>query len=142
VLTVRASPNPASPAHTPDPVTPADSVPSGIIPSTESVMTIDSYYTADVPSVMSIAAATEGGSTLRAITPTPMPTVHRFTLIKPGAKRLSSPSTTLSDASWGPLEFFTSGLLGGGAKCDMCAKRLGRKLVLECDDCGLKYVSA
>ncbi|KAI0027497.1 kinase-like domain-containing protein [Vararia minispora EC-137] len=138
VLTVRASPNLVSPAHTPGSVTPADSVPSHILPSAESVMTIDSYYTAGAPSAMSIAAATEGGSTLRAVTPTPAPAVHRFTLIRPGAKRSTSPSTTLGDSSWGPLEFFTSGLLGGGAKCDICAKRLGRKLVLECDDCGLK----
>ncbi|KAH9021122.1 hypothetical protein EDB83DRAFT_2527823 [Lactarius deliciosus] len=44
--------------------------------------------------------------------------------------------------SWSALDlFFASGLLpggGGGAKCDICAKRLGRKAALECDDCGLR----
>jgi len=137
VLTVRASPNPASPLHTPGPETPIDSAPSSIIAATASIATIDSYYTASTPSALSVAAATEGGSTLRAPTPTTAPAVHRFTLIRPGAKRLTSP-TSLGDSGWGPLEFFTSGLLGGGAKCDICAKRLGRKPVLECDDCGLK----
>ncbi|THH16284.1 hypothetical protein EW146_g4321 [Bondarzewia mesenterica] len=106
-------------------------------PNTASLFSIDSYYTA--PSVgASIAAATEGGSTIRSIAPA---LVHRFTLIKPGAKRRSgnhSPNVA-SEVGWGPLDFFfTSGLLLGGAKCDICMKRLGRKPVLECDDCGLR----
>ena len=45
-------------------------------------------------------------------------------------------------------EFFRSGLLGSTAKakaqqaaeCDVCGKRLGKKAVLECDDCGMKCV--
>jgi LIM domain kinase 1 len=54
-----------------------------------------------------------------------------------------NPPTTSSSGShgWSALDyfFFASGLLpGGGAKCDICSKRLGRKAVLECDDCGLR----
>ncbi|KAF8584461.1 kinase-like protein [Ramaria rubella] len=49
--------------------------------------------------------------------------LHRFTLIKPGAK----PHL---------IFFFSSGLLV--ARCDLCTKRLGWKPVLECDDCGLR----
>ena len=83
--------------------------------------------------------------------------VHRFTLIKPGtmAKRPTSASggdggcgpqqrhqqQTTSTHGWSALDFFfASGLLqrGGGAKCDVCTRRLGRKAVLECDDCGLR----
>lgn len=102
-----------------------------------------SYFTASEEA--SIAAATEGGSSLQ---------VHRFTLIKLGltTKRLASsgagaggknPPTTASSTThgWSALDyfFFASGLLpGGGAKCDICTKRLGRKAVLECDDCGLR----
>lgn len=100
-----------------------------------------SYFTASEEA--SIAAATEGGSSLQ---------VHRFTLIKLGltTKRLASsatgaggknPPTSSSTTGWSALDyfFFASGLLpGGGAKCDICAKRLGRKAVLECDDCGLR----
>jgi LIM domain kinase 1 len=104
-------------------------------------MSAASYFTASEEA--SIAAATEGGSSLQ---------VHRFTLIKlgltakrvttstggAGGKHLSGSSTT---NGWSALDyfFFASGLLpGGGAKCDICAKRLGRKAVLECDDCGLR----
>jgi LIM domain kinase 1 len=80
--------------------------------------------------------------------------VHRFTLIKLGmttkTKRLTSSAaggkhhhapTTSTTHGWSALDyfFFASGLLpGGGAKCDICTKRLGRKAVLECDDCGLR----
>ena len=96
---------------------------------------------------MSLANATEGGSTIRGSTTIPM--VHRFTLIKPGSKRGGggreshgvhsrgqSPSRS-TEALWSPLElFFSSTLLS--AKCDVCAKRLGWKPVLECDDCGMR----
>lgn len=97
----------------------------------------------------SIAGATEGGSTIRSTVAPGM--VHRFTLIKPGAKKGSisidgnasgttNPTHHHVVESWGPLDFFfTSGLLGG-AKCDICGKRLGKKPVLECDDCGLRCV--
>ena len=76
--------------------------------------------------------------------------MHRFTLIKLGmsTKRPSSTGgkqahqhTTSTSHGWSALDyfFFASGLLpGGGAKCDICTKRLGRKAVLECDDCGLR----
>ena len=102
-------------------------------------MSAASYFTASEE--VSIAAATEGGSSLH---------VHRFTLIKLGmtAKRLSSAGgkhahqpTASTSHGWSALDyfFFASGLLpGGGAKCDICTKRLGRKAVLECDDCGLR----
>ncbi|KAF8525571.1 TKL/LISK/LISK-DD1 protein kinase [Hysterangium stoloniferum] len=121
-----------------------------------SLITIDSFHTAN-GSLISIAGATEGGSTIRAPsiatsttharTTTP-PLLHRFTLIKPGAKRagLSSPSRNASpgpnsrstgSSSWSPFHFFfTSGLLS--ARCDICGQRLGWKSVLECDDCGIR----
>jgi LIM domain kinase 1 len=50
-----------------------------------SAITIDSYRTAN--SNLSIAAATEGGSTIR-VSPSAM--VHRFTLIKTGARKAST----------------------------------------------------
>ena len=85
---------------------------------------------------MSVANATEGGSTIRG---SAIPMVHRFTLIKPGTKRGAGGrgEEPQSEGSWNPLElFFSSTLLS--AKCDVCAKRLGWKPVLECDDCGMK----
>jgi LIM domain kinase 1 len=93
--------------------------------------------------------ATEGGSTIRSLHGNyTAPLVHRFSLLKPGAKRGSSGavSPTRSNGNgngevtgWNPLDlFFSSGLLV--AKCDICAKRLGWKPVLECDDCGLRLV--
>lgn len=130
MLTIRASPNPASPTH--------EHEPTGI---TASAITIDSYATA--ASSLSIAAATEGGSTIRMA---PSTLVHRFTLIKPGAKRpTSNPTNTprspkekeKDEAGWSPFDFFfSSGLLA--AKCDVCTKRIGWKPCLECDDCGLR----
>ncbi|KAG8908248.1 hypothetical protein FRB99_008313 [Tulasnella sp. 403] len=141
--------------------------PEGIIPvipqSADSLLSIDSYHTAKgLPSVMapSIAAATEG-STMSAISASPSAMHHRFTLIKPGAKRSNSSNPTAaaanhvgsSDSSvnspvsntpttavWSPFDFFffTGGLGAFGAKCDLCGKRLGFKAILECDDCGLR----
>lgn len=90
-------------------------------------------------SSISTTAATEGGSTIRS---TPSALVHRFTLLKPGAKRSSgniSPPrrSTPGEAGWNPFErIFSSGLLT--AKCDVCTKRIGWKPALECDDCGLR----
>ncbi|KAH9922313.1 kinase-like protein [Epithele typhae] len=133
ILTVRAPPSPngsddlvghplAVGAHAPTPTT------------TDSMLSIESYHTAS-SSIMSIAAATEGGSTMRGST---IPMVHRFTLLKPGTKRGSGTEKELQlESTWNPLElFFSSTLLS--AKCDVCAKRLGWKPVLECDDCGMK----
>lgn len=151
ILTIRASPNPSGPAaarpHPPDGY------------NSESAFTIDTYRTAHSSIAPSTAAATEGGSTIRRM---PSTLVHRFTLLKPGAKRNGgtastppqrppppqrpipsqrslSPQRPLSpDAAWNPFELiFSSGLLT--SKCDICNKRLGWKPVLECDDCGLRY---
>lgn len=133
ILTIRASPNPSVPATAARPHSPDDYNP-------ESAFTIDSYRTAHSSIAPSSAAATEGGSTVRG---RPSTLVHRFTLLKPGAKRnggtASPPQRPLStDAAWNPFELiFSSGLLT--AKCDICNKRLGWKPVLECDDCGLRY---
>ncbi|KAL4245640.1 non-specific serine/threonine protein kinase [Abortiporus biennis] len=146
ILTIRPSPNPngsddltnrplATGAHAPTP--------------TDSLISIESYHTASSSSIMnpSIAAATEGGSSIYGSTSSTLPLVHRFTLIKPGAKKntiadarggsISPPRLPTADSIWNPLDFFfTSTLLG--AKCDICAKRIGWKPVLECDDCGLR----
>ncbi|OSX57946.1 hypothetical protein POSPLADRAFT_1076094 [Postia placenta MAD-698-R-SB12] len=134
ILTVRPSPAADPPPSGANEVTPA-----------ESLLSIESYYTATASSLaeLSIAAATEGGSTIRSSN---LPLVHRFSLLKPGAKRTSangsrsrSASPPSGDMLWNrnPLEFiFSSTLLA--AKCDVCSKRLGWKPVLECDDCGLR----
>ncbi|KAI0668857.1 kinase-like protein [Trametes maxima] len=153
ILTIRPSPNPngsddltsrplATGAHGPTPTTTTMPTP------TESMLSIDSFHTASSSSAIapSIANATEGGSTIRGST---IPMVHRFTLIKPGSKRetrsgkekdvtgRSASPTRSAENLWSPLElFFSSTLLS--AKCDVCAKRLGWKPVLECDDCGMK----
>jgi LIM domain kinase 1 len=124
--------------------------------TTNSMLSIDSFHTAQALSTISTAAATEGGSTIQTL-----PLVHRFTLIKPGVKKTSVGGIGARNGSppsagrlhsrgngnvgsqephvvgWNPLDlFFSSGLLG--AKCDLCLKRLGWKPVLECDDCGLR----
>ncbi|KIY61749.1 kinase-like protein [Cylindrobasidium torrendii FP15055 ss-10] len=109
--------------------------------SAMSIDSFDSYHTA-VSSEISSAYATEGGSTIRSLHGNYVaPLVHRFTLLKPGAKPsgASTPKrhSSSAESSWNPLDIiFSSGLLT--AKCDVCAKRLGWKPVLECDDCGLK----
>ncbi|KAG8773721.1 hypothetical protein FRC19_006544 [Serendipita sp. 401] len=114
-----------------------------------SVSTIGTIGTA------SIAAATEGGSTVRSEI---IGGLHRFTLIKPGGTNTTKsmvgkgksqasqrPSAQPSShSSWSPFEFFFSSGFGFGgsaakaAKCDLCGKRLGWKPCLECDDCGLR----
>ena len=109
---------------------------------TDSLISIETYHTAH-SSIVSTAAATEGGSSIRSI-----PMVHRFTLLKPGAKRPAATATNglgsasmikTVEAGWNPLDlFFSSALLV--TKCDICMKRLGWKPVLECDDCGLRFV--
>jgi len=98
---------------------------------------VETFQTAH--SSISTTAATEGGSTIRSL---PSTLVHRFTLLKPGAKRSSdsvSPPqrSPPGEGGWNPFErIFTSGLLT--VKCDICTKRIGWKPVLECDDCGLR----
>lgn len=164
VLTVRPSPDPNSIPTAVLPPSP-DSTQSAIAEGTKlpvhhvhettdvigisslmSIASIDTYHTIPrtVSSVISSTCATEGGSTIRSIYGNFVPPlVHRFTLLKPGAKRdgPSGPGDggTAATASWNPLElFFSSGLLM--VKCDLCGKRLGWKPVLECDDCGLRFV--
>ena len=158
---MRVSPNPAN--------QPAVSVTTDTPEPTDSMISIDSFHTASGDSVLSLAGATEGGSTLRALPDvdgngdtarprsnglnlgypstnpsSPMALLHRFTLIKPGAKRSTSGSPNMGASApldiaptWSPFDFFfSSGLLV--ARCDLCTKRLGWKPVLECDDCGLR----
>ena len=102
-----------------------------------SAFSVGSFETAH--SSISTTAATEGGSTIRSV---PSMLVHRFTLLKPGAKRSSGSALPPQrpppgEVGWNPFELiFTSGLLT--AKCDICTKRIGWKPVLECDDCGLR----
>lgn len=102
-----------------------------------SAFSVATFQTAH--SLISTTAATEGGSTIRSV---PSTLVHRFTLLKPGAKRSSgniSPSrrSPPGEVGWNPFErIFSSGLLT--TKCDICTKRIGWKPVLECDDCGLR----
>ncbi|KAI0056860.1 kinase-like protein [Artomyces pyxidatus] len=152
ILTIRANGATAAPAPDPSPPAPTPAAPTDAhhaqpsgahhaapsedhhIEPSASVLTIDSYFTAP-SSGASIAAATEGGSTIRSL---PHALVHRFSLIKPGARRQSGAASPGSEALWGPFDFFFSSGLLGGAKCDICSKRLGRKPVLECDDCGLR----
>ncbi|KAJ7058119.1 kinase-like domain-containing protein [Mycena amicta] len=150
ILTVRASPDPN---ETPAPVLPAAdhsrllSQPDPLSGSIMSIASLDSYHTAHSVSAISTTYATEGGSTIRSLHGNyTAPLVHRFTLIKPGAKpRKSGSNGTVSPTGsggneptgWNPLDlFFSSGLLV--SKCDICLKRLGWKPVLECDDCGLR----
>ncbi|KAJ7141868.1 kinase-like domain-containing protein [Mycena crocata] len=153
ILTVRASPNPN---ETPDPIlpstprirSPSEDSDDPLTGSILSIASLDSYHTAHSVSAISSAFATEGGSTIRSLHGNyTAPLVHRFTLIKPGAKPKKSGSNgTVSPTGstgngevtgWNPLDlFFSSGLLV--AKCDICTKRLGWKPVLECDDCGLR----
>ena len=98
----------------------------------------------------SIAGATEGSTMTHdgAVEASPS-YIHRFTLIKPGSGRKASisvspggrgasPPPPEQAPGWSPFEFFFSS--GMGAKCDLCSKRLGWgwKVVLECDDCGMR----
>ncbi|KAF9011083.1 kinase-like domain-containing protein [Cyathus striatus] len=110
-----------------------------------SIGSMDTYHT--VPdsgsSFISSALATEGGSTIRSLHDAQL-LVHRFTLLKPGAKpkkASGNASPQFAEGSWNPLDlFFSSGLLV--TKCDLCTKRIGWKPVLECDDCGLRCASS
>ncbi|KAL4077471.1 kinase-like domain-containing protein [Scleroderma citrinum] len=129
VLTIKPK---LDPNNTPDPIilgtaSLADSSALAGIDSILSVQTNFSYRTAH-----STTMATEGHSSVQAVH-----TLHRFTLIRPGTKR--SPAGRCFEGGWNPFElFFPNGLLG--QKCDICAKRIGWKPVLECDDCGLRWV--
>jgi LIM domain kinase 1 len=142
ILTIR------SPPQTPDVEALTQVSPPNNLPSSDSVLSIESYHTASSSmSSISSANATQGGSTIHAA---PSTHIHRFTLIKLGAKkhgidevpkyRLNSegPSSAGGEQNWSPFGFFFSSALA--AKCDLCTKRLGRKPVLECDDCGLRCV--
>ncbi|KAK7035375.1 hypothetical protein VNI00_011906 [Paramarasmius palmivorus] len=172
ILTIRPSPDPNATA---EPILPGENhSPAGSTNTAKSISTImaqhpeggedllgtssilsidsmDSYHTAaGHSSIISTALATEGGSTIRSLHGNyASPLVHRFTLIKPGAKptkksnsgTISPPEVAAAPAAgmagWNPFDlFFSSGLLV--QKCDICMKRLGWKPVLECDDCGLK----
>ena len=168
VLTVKASPNvnhpilPATPPSTAPSLGPCNI--SSYHPNTRndgndfltdslmSIASLNSYCTAASSSVMSSTYVTEGGrSPIRSLHGNYVaPLVHRFTLLKPGKPRRNSGSVSPTGCGkagspeptatgWNPFEmFFSSGLLIG--KCDLCNKRLGWKPVLECDDCGLRYV--
>ncbi|KAJ6619017.1 kinase-like domain-containing protein [Mycena sp. CBHHK59/15] len=153
ILTVRASPNPNETSVPVLPTTPrtrslSESENDPLSGSILSIASLDSYHTAVSASAISSAFATEGGSTIRSLHGNyTAPLVHRFTLLKPGAKPKKAGSNgTVSPTwsggngevtGWNPLDlFFSSGLLV--AKCDICTKRLGWKPVLECDDCGLR----
>jgi LIM domain kinase 1 len=179
ILTVRPSPNLANQPKPAEETKPGGhneqeqelmGQPSIATLTTDSRLSTNSFHTAHTPSVMfdldtvSIAGATEGGSTVRSEI---IGGLHRFTLIKPGniSNKLSKGSTQSPTAStsWSPFQFFFSsfvsskgssgnaskvssgGIAGKGstaaAKCDLCHKRLGWKPVLECDDCGLRSAS-
>ncbi|EGO02870.1 hypothetical protein SERLA73DRAFT_84743 [Serpula lacrymans var. lacrymans S7.3] len=133
ILTVRPSPdlNGAACPVTPGLISTEDSMPTA---TTDSRLSVQTYHTAHSSVLASIAAATEGNSSIRSL-----PLVHRFTLLKPGTKRTSGNTSPARNAEggWNPLDlFFSSGLLV--QKCDVCTKRIGWKPVLECDDCGLR----
>ncbi|KAI6017867.1 kinase-like domain-containing protein [Pisolithus marmoratus] len=145
VLTIKpmqdpnATPDPVLPG-TPPSTPPDSSVPPELTHSTHSVQTNYTYRTAHT-STPSSAAAMRGHSSIQATH-----TLHRFTLIKSGAKRAPNNVTPSAGGrhhgeggggGWNPLEIlFVNGLLG--YKCDICMKRIGWKPILECDDCGLR----
>ncbi|KAJ3770517.1 kinase-like domain-containing protein [Lentinula raphanica] len=163
ILTIRASPDPNA---TTNPVLPgSDHSPEASTIMAEhpasgsdllghssilSIDSLDSYHTAAGSSIISSTRATEGGSTVKSLHGNfTAPLVHRFTILKPGAKPTkksnSGNSTPPSNASaaepvigWNPFDLiFSSGSLV--SKCDICSKRFGPwKPILECDDCGLK----
>lgn len=141
ILTIR--PNP----RVPDDHDASPPAAAGTLSTTESAISMDSYHTASSSILtMSVAGATEGGSTIRSSN---IPLLHRFTLIKPGVKRgvsgssqngsRSPPRYAVTESVWNPLEFIFNGT-SLGAKCDVCIKRLGWRPMLECDDCGLRCV--
>ncbi|KAI6142941.1 kinase-like domain-containing protein [Pisolithus tinctorius] len=137
VLTIKPMQDPnATPDPLPPDITSSSPSDSSAIPpepthSTHSVQTNYTYRTAHT-STPSIAVATRGHSSIQAIH-----TLHRFTLIKPGAKRAPNATSSPGGGGWNPLEIlFGNGLLG--YKCDICMKRIGWKPILECDDCGLR----
>jgi LIM domain kinase 1 len=115
-----------------------------------SIDSLDSYHTAaGESSIISSAMATEGGSTIKSLHGNyTSPLVHRFSILKPGAKPSKKPSSDSAAPTtapvpepligWNPFDlFFSSGSLA--TKCDICSKRFGPwKPILECDDCGLK----
>lgn len=132
VLTIRPA---LDPNGTAEPTTPGASLTdnSNTPTNSDSIMSAQSYQTAQ-SSIQCSTTATKGHSSIDS-----PPMLHRFTLLRPGAKRTSrsvSP-TRHADGGWNPLELiFSSGLLV--QKCDICSKRIGWKPILECDDCGLR----
>ncbi len=75
--------------------------------------------------------------------------LHRFSLVKSGKRTEGISSLGASSNAvvaghehsvWSPLDLFFGNGWGMCGKCDLCAKRLGWKPVLECDDCGLRCV--
>ncbi|KAG1823017.1 kinase-like domain-containing protein [Suillus variegatus] len=126
IITIRPA---LDPNGTAEPTTPGSNTPT----SSDSIMSVQSYQTAQ-SSIQCSITATKGHSSIGS-----PPMLHRFTLLKPGIKRTSgsvSP-TRHADGGWNPLELiFSSGLLV--QKCDICSKRIGWKPVLQCDDCGLR----
>ncbi len=161
VLTLRRDSLPVQAASPPD----ASAGQPDLPPSADSLLSIDTYHTAkglgSVMSVMapSIAAATEGGSILSSTSNAALH--HRFTLIKPGAKKSGSVAAVAQGAAsselangkenvgmaasqstpgWSPFDlfFFSGGLGSFNHKCDLCGKRIGWKPSLECDDCGYR----
>ncbi|KAJ4500603.1 TKL/LISK/LISK-DD1 protein kinase [Lentinula lateritia] len=160
ILTIRASPDPNAinnqvlpgSDHSPEASTimaehPANGSDLLGHSSILSIDSLDSYHTAAGSSIISSTMATEGGSTIKSLHGNySAPLVHRFTILKPGAKptKKSGNSTPPTNApvaeplSWNPFDLFFS---GGSlvSKCDVCSKRFGPwKPILECDDCGLK----
>ncbi|KIK56187.1 hypothetical protein GYMLUDRAFT_47402 [Collybiopsis luxurians FD-317 M1] len=158
ILTIRASPDPNA---TPEPVLPASANPSTIMAehpengsdllghsSILSIDSLDSYHTA-AGSAISSAMATEGGSTIRSLHGNyTSPLVHRFSILKPGAKptkkgvngTATPPNAPSAEPliGWNPFDLFFS-TASMVSKCDICSKRFGPwKPILECDDCGLK----
>lgn len=121
-----------------------------LLHTTDSVQSTDSYYTASGSQITS-ATISSYVPIANAVNPLFIlpPRLHRFTLVKPGAKRLPANTTTPGSKSdvpskgpgpWSPFQLlFSSGLLV--TRCDVCGQRLGWKSSLECDDCGLKYVT-
>ncbi|KAG6853164.1 hypothetical protein C0991_006452 [Blastosporella zonata] len=119
-----------------------------------SIASLDSYLTASpspsysslLPSLSSSIQATLGSSLNGNYV---APLVHRFTLHKPGKRPnnntgsvsppdlpTSTPGAGVGVGAWNPLLLFSTSLLV--SKCDVCAKRLGWKPSLECDDCSLR----
>lgn len=78
------------------------------------------------------------------------PHLHRFSLVKSGKRsdgisalgaKTNAVVAEQGHSMWSPLDLIFGSGWGICGKCDLCAKRLGWKPVLECDDCGLRCTS-